>query len=97
MAFKKGQSGNPAGKPVGAVSKQTKLRRSIEKDVPEILAAMVAQAKSGDIQAAKLLLDRTLPSLKPQDTTIHLPLTDDLAANGRAILKATGNADITPE
>ena len=35
--------------------------------------------------------------INTQDTTIQLPMGDDLAANGRAILAATGNADITPE
>jgi hypothetical protein len=82
---------------VGAISKQTKLRQSIEGEIPAILEAMVTQAKAGDIHAAKLLLDRTLPSIKPMDQAVTLPMGDDLAANGRAILAATGNADITPE
>lgn len=39
--FKPGQSGNPAGKPKGTISKVTKLRQSIEKDVPAILLKRV--------------------------------------------------------
>lgn len=98
MAFVKGQSGNPRGKPPGAVSKSTKLRRSIEKDVPGILEAMVERAKAGDAQAAKLLLDRVMPAIKPTDQAVNLPLAgEDLATDGRAILTATGKADITPE
>ncbi|MBK5965720.1 hypothetical protein CCR95_16935 [Thiocystis minor] len=97
MPFVKGKSGNPSGRPAGIVS-QMKLRQSIEKDIPAILAAMVEQAKAGDTQAARLLLDRTLPSIKPMDQPVTLPLAgDDLASDGRAILTATGNADITPE
>lgn len=96
--FKPGQSGNPLGKPKGAVSKMTKLRQSIESDLPEILAAVITAAKSGDTTAAKLLLDRTLPVIKPTDQAVNLKLAgDDLAASGRLILEATGNADITPE
>ncbi len=63
--FQKGASGNPAGKPKGAVCKMTKLRQSIEKDLPEILAAMVAQAKAGDTRRRKLLLDRACPASGP--------------------------------
>lgn len=65
MKFQKGQSGNPAGKKPGC-GKLQKLRASLEKDLPEILAAITEQAKSGDPQAAKLLLDRCLPALRPE-------------------------------
>jgi hypothetical protein len=94
--YQKGESGNPQGRPKGIINQAT-LRASIEKDVPAIIKALTEQATSGDVGACKLLLDRVLPALKPQDTTIQLPMGDDLAANGRAILAATGNADITPE
>ena len=65
MAFKKGQSGNPAGRKPG-LSKLGKIRQGLEAALPEILEALTAQAKAGDPQAAKLLLDRVLPSLKPE-------------------------------
>ena len=95
--FKPGQSGNPQGRPPGIVS-QMKLRESIAKDIPEILAAMVEQAKAGDTQAARLLLDRTLPAIKPTDTPIVLPLAgSDLGADGRAVIEATGQGNVTPD
>lgn len=95
--FEKGQSGNPAGRPPGIVN-QAKLRESIAKDIPEILGAMVEQAKAGDVQAARLLLDRTLPAIKPTDTPITLPLAgSDLGADGRAVIAATGQGDISPD
>ena len=97
MPFVKGKSGNPAGRPPGIVS-QMKLRESIAKDIPEILAAMVEQAKAGDTQAARLLLDRTLPAIKPTDTPIVLPLAgSDLGADGRAVIEATGQGNVTPD
>ena len=35
-------------------------------DMREVFSSVVGAAKSGDIQAAALLLDRTIPKLKPQ-------------------------------
>lgn len=68
MKFQPGQSGNPAGRKPGS-GKVAKLRAHIEKAVPEILDALVAQARNGDAAAAKLLLDRALPILKPEPRT----------------------------
>jgi len=96
MAFQKGTSGNPAGRPRGIVN-QAKLRKAIANDLPDILSALVQKARDGDTAAAKLLLDRVLPSLKPQDEPVRLPLGDDLAASGRAVLAAVGGAAVTPE
>jgi hypothetical protein len=97
MAFKKGESGNPAGRTPG-MSHHHKLRLAIAKDLPSIIEAMVTQAKAGDVQAARLLVDKVLPSMKPVDQAVALPLAGvDLGADGRAILSATGDAAITPE
>ncbi|MCK7581577.1 MAG: hypothetical protein MZV65_42070 [Chromatiales bacterium] len=65
MAWKKGESGNPRGPKPGSGPVQ-RLRRVIEQDAPEILAAMVTAAKGGDTAAAKLLLDRIVPPVKPE-------------------------------
>ncbi|UHD17391.1 DUF5681 domain-containing protein [Thiocapsa bogorovii] len=95
--FQKGESGNPRGRPPGVVS-QMKLRASIEKDLPEILAAMVTAAKGGDTTAARLLLDRVLPALKPADQPVTLPLAGtDLGGDGREIIAAVGASIVTPE
>ncbi len=60
--WKKGQSGNPKGRPPG-VSAVTKMRESLSGDVPEILAGLVAAAKGGDVQAARLVLESVLAQL----------------------------------
>jgi hypothetical protein len=77
MAFKKGESGNPAGRKPGNC-KISKLREGIAKEIPEIINALVAAAKAGDPAAAKILLDKVLPSLKPESRSpAPAPTTPD--------------------
>jgi len=65
--FTKGVSGNPNGRPKGAIGKTTKLRLQLQKSVPAILDKLVEAALNGDIAAAKLILERALPALRPVD------------------------------
>ncbi|MGU5767968.1 DUF5681 domain-containing protein [Aeromonas allosaccharophila] len=59
--FKAGQSGNPAGRPRGALSPAMKL---IKQASPAVLQQVIAQAIDGDMQAAALILARGVPALK---------------------------------
>lgn len=95
--FRKGQSGNPAGRKIGT-SEAAKLRRAIEADLPDIISAMVESAKQGEVGAAKLLLDRTIPAIKP--TTIGITvggLQGTLSEQGNVIVSAMGDGTIAPE
>lgn len=69
--WKPGQSGNPKGKTPGSGELQ-RLRASIAADVPDILAGLVLAAKGGDIQAARLILERVLPPVKAIEQTQEL-------------------------
>jgi hypothetical protein len=95
--WKAGQSGNPKGRPPG-VSAVTKMRQSLSGDVPEILAGLVAAAKGGDVQAARLILERVLPPLKGVELPVTLSLPDGgtLTAKANAMLVAAANGDLAP-
>ncbi len=94
--FKAGISGNPAGRPKDKTA-ATLLRKSIIDDMPEIILTLIKQAKDGDTAAAKILLDRCCPALKPQAMTINIPVNGTLAEQGNEIIRATLSGLIPPD
>ena len=94
--FKPGQTGNPNGRPKDKTP-ATKLRKAIADAMPEILTQLVEQAKAGDVAAAKVLLDRVCPPLKPQAMHISLPVNSSLTEQGGEIIRATLVGQIPPD
>lgn len=95
--WKPGQTGNPKGRPPGQ-SEITRLRASLTGDVPDILAGLVVAAKGGDVQAARLILERVLPPVKAveQAVALHLPEGGTLTAKASAVLSAASAGDLAP-
>jgi hypothetical protein len=97
--FQKGlPSPNPSGRPRGNVTAQ-KLREAIAQDLPDILSTLTRLAKSGDVQAAKLLLDRVLPALRPQQESfiVNTIEGDTLADKGNLILDNVFRGDLSSD
>lgn len=95
--WKAGESGNPAGRKRGT-GDVAKLRASLASDVPEILAKLVTAAKGGDVQAARLILERILPPVRPVEQTVPLRLPEGgtLTAKADAVLSAAAAGDLAP-
>lgn len=98
--FVKGQSGNPRGKPKGVRHATTQISYALmEGNLAEVLATVIERAKSGDMAACRMIVDKVLPNTKDRPITLHLPPITDLDGVGKAqakILQAVATGDITP-
>jgi len=95
--FQPGVSGNAKGRPRGA-GEIGKLRASIATHLPKIIKAMVDRALDGDATAARILLERALPALKPVENsvTITMPKGAGLTEQGAAIVSAIAAGQLSP-
>ena len=95
-AWKPGQSGNPKGRPPGT-GEVAKMRAAITGNVPAILESLTTAALAGDVQAARLLLERALPPIKPVEQSQPLSLPDGtLTEQGRAVLASVAAGELAP-
>ena len=99
-AWKKGQSGNPSGKPQGMRNKATMMVINLmEQGAEEITKAVIDAAKGGDLMAARLVIERLAPPLRERPITLNLPSTataEGISAAQQAILQAVGVGDLLP-
>lgn len=97
--FQKGQSGNPAGRPVGARHKTTLAVQALLDGEGEALTRRAIDlALSGDTVALRLCLERLAPPRKDVPLTIDLPPVakpSDVFAAQAAILSAVASGEIT--
>ena len=94
MTYKKGESGNPAGRPKGSSNKALKLVRDAAED---ILPKIIGLAKEGDFEAQKLLLAHGLPRLKPVTPPEPIDLgIGDFVAQAKSLLQAVADGQLSP-
>lgn len=96
--YKKGQSGNPSGRPKGTKDSRTALRELLKPHAPALVKKAVDQALEGDAQALRLCLDRLIPAMPAQAEPVMIDASpDDLAQAGREVLSQTfaGSISVT--
>jgi hypothetical protein len=98
VRFKSGQSGNPAGKPIGAKDKRTALRGLLQPHADALVKKAVELALAGDTTALRICIDRCIPTIKAKDEPISLAgLTGTLSEQGGIVLAALAAGEITPD
>lgn len=98
MAFTKGQSGNPAGRPPGIEDRRHRLRRLLDDKADELVGKAVALAMEGDRAMLRLCLERLVPPLKARGEAVPLEgLSAELADAGRAVLAAIERGTLDPD
>lgn len=99
MTWKPGQSGNPAGRPKSDLGRAA-LREQIADALPVVIKKLIALAKAGDVQAARTLLERVLPPVRPEVSLIELPevaAAEGFTARTEALIKAAVCGEVAPD
>jgi hypothetical protein len=90
-----GQSGNPGGRKPGTGSLQ-QLRAQVELLIPEIIQVLATKARAGDVGAARLLLERVMPALKPIETPQALQISGDgLSSQAKSIVALAASGEVS--
>ena len=72
MPWKEGQSGNPKGRPRKSQRTMAQLRSQISDHLPDVIEVLANAAKEGDVQAARILVERCVPSMRALDQNINV-------------------------
>jgi hypothetical protein len=80
----KGVSGNAAGRKPGQLDTRQKLQNAFADDAVDIVKAVVAKAKEGDVGAASIVLARLIPPLRQQTERVQFELSKDVPLSEQA-------------
>ncbi len=98
--WKPGQSGNPSGRPKGSRNKALlALQALLDGEADEIGRKAVEMAKTGDVAAMRLVMERLLPPRKDRPIMFTLPKLEtaaDAVKATAALVEAVSVGDITP-
>ena len=98
--WRKGASGNKAGKPRGARHKATLAAETLLEGEAEALSRKAVElALNGDVSALRLCLDRIVPPRKDRPVCFELPAmteSKDAVAASAAIVAAVSAGELTP-
>ena len=89
----KASPGRPRGRgPVG------EMRDALAADLGGIIDTVKARALAGDMQAARIILDRLVPSLRPVEmpAVLTLPAGATLAGQAQAVIDSAAAGELAP-
>lgn len=93
--FAKGASGNPNGRP----AKSDELRRLLEGSADEVASKVLEAAAAGDMGAARLVLERCVPTQRPVYPAVIFELDPEapLADQAKQVLVAVSRGELPPD
>ncbi|ERS89471.1 MULTISPECIES: DUF5681 domain-containing protein [Marinobacter] len=97
--WKKGQSGNPKGRPPGIVDKRASLRKAFESEGKAVAERCIAAALDGDVQAMRIVLERLAPPLKARVDPVEFDLNTEgsYTDQARQIMQAVSEGQLSPD
>jgi hypothetical protein len=100
MTFKPGQSGNPAGRPVGSRnSASIAMDALLDGEAKAITDKCIEMAKAGDGAALRLCMERLVPPRKDRVVRFEIPPLEkpsDCVPIMAAIMRGVAEGDLTP-
>jgi hypothetical protein len=98
--FRKGQSGNPHGRPAGARNRSTlAVEALLDGEAERLTRKAVALALEGDVTCLRLCIDRVLPPRRDRPVLFTIPAmnsADDASKAMAAITTAVACGELTP-
>ena len=99
--FRRGQSGNPSGRPAGARHAATRaVEALLEGQADALTQAAIKKALDGDGVALRLCLDRIAPPRKDSPVSFTLPpitTAADTVTASSSLLEAVAAGEVTPD
>lgn len=98
--FRKGESGNPAGRPLGARNRATLIAEALmEGEAEDLTRVLIERVRAGDPTAMKLYFERLVPPRRERPVPVALPAVTgpaDLAPAMGAITAAVASGTLAP-
>ena len=99
-AFKRGESGNPAGRPKGTRNKATlTMETLLDGEADAITRKAIEKALDGDSAALRLCMERIAPARRDRPIQFDFPKIEtasDAAKASATLVAAVARGDLTP-
>lgn len=65
--------------------------------IPQVLDCVYRKALAGDMTAARMLLDRTLPNKRPEQERVEIEHSGNIASDAQNVLRSVLDGEVSPD